>query len=251
MKKINTQKIKVLKAISQSFKNIMNSWKTLILFAVLSIAMTYLLEVILRKSGFDSFLGGQLLGVITLNIIKLLYIMVIIKTTSNVMKGESTQPVAVGKFSVSKIGYIFFQVIICSAVMVPPSIIVFILLVALTEAMTISTVIMYTMLGIMSIKIIFLVHGVVIRELDGLDSIFESISITKGNFIKLTLTLMGLWVFNYAGEFLLDLLDSRRYTFIILSYIKTPFMILIQVTLLTAMYHQLVFTDPVQSESQI
>jgi len=243
MKKTKTHKINVLKAIIQTIENIKSCWKTLLLFAVISITMGFALEMILLKSGFMSFLGGFAVGRLLVYIIKLLYIMVIIKTTSNIMKGESTHPMDIFNVAVSKIGHILFQVIICCGFLVLPLISVFVLLIAITDAKMISSVITYIMLGLLCVKIIFSVHGVLVSDLDALEGIKESISITKGNFFKLLLTIIGLWLLNYAIKYSIGLLVNGDYITNIVTYITTAFMTIIQVTLLTSMYHQRVYKE--------
>ncbi|MCH4888505.1 hypothetical protein EZV73_13010 [Acidaminobacter sp. JC074] len=233
-------KIKILKAISQSARNIMKSWKTLLLFLVPTLGLSLLLEMALTESGFMSFFGGVMVSQLLVDSVKVFFVLLIIKTTSNVMKGASIQPVHIMKVCFSKIIQIVFLGIICSAALVLPTAIAMVLMYAITESQTAATLITAVVLGILCVKIIFSVHGVVIENLDGLEGVKESLSLTKGNFLKIFITVTSLVLINYGMNLLLDTwLKGQLAVYIVIPFVKA-LMAIFQVTLFTAMYHQVI-----------
>lgn len=209
--------------------------------------MSISIEMVMMNSGFLTFLGGIIAGKLVMGIIRLLYIFAIIKTTSNITMGDSINPINIIKTSFSKIWHVFFQIIICSGVLVPSALIVLVLLTAFLVPNWISTLIVYTILGLLCIKIIFSIHGVLISNLDALEAIYESLSITKGNYIRLILTVLVLWSINFVTKSGVGLLVNGSFIAYILEFVIVAFMTIIQMTLLTSMYHQIV---PLEATNQ-
>ncbi|MBN2795718.1 MAG: hypothetical protein JXR88_09945 [Clostridia bacterium] len=246
-----SRKVIIYKAVGQSFKNIVRSWKLLLLFASISILMNFATEFLLAKSGLMSFFGGFFLSQMILGVVKLLYIMVIIKVTSDLMKGELNSPQKIIRTTFSKIGLILFQGLIVGALLVPGALILLFILMGVTQSSTFPAIFTKISVGVVLIKIIFSFHGVIINNIDSMESVKDSISITNGNFIKLVFTVAGLWMLNdITMDYLVHLKQSSSLIYL-LTFIPKSFMTIIQVTLITSMYHQLVpvkFSQRAESE---
>lgn len=240
MRRFEIQRINVFKGIWQSIKSIKAAWKHLLLFTAIYIAVYFAITLALSEIGFMSFFGGYFLSRMILNITKLLFIIMLIKIISNTIKGESDSPVKVIRFVFSKIGLILFQVMICCAFLVPSALIILFILMSLMESNQNPITITYVLVGIALVKIIFSLHGVIINNDDSMESIQASFSMTNGNFIILVLTLIGLWLLDYGTMHFIDNFISGQLYRIIGYNVAKSVMLIIQVTLLTSMYHQLI-----------
>lgn len=233
------KKMKVFKAIKATVISIKSCWRTLLLFVIMDIATDFALQTLFIRTEIFTFYGATIL----LNIPKVLYVMVIIKTVSNAMKGESVHPIHIMKKTLSKSGQLLFQGIICTGVLLLPAIIIFVLMMAITETQLIPTYIFYILLGLACVKIIFSSHGVLVSGSDAMEGIIESLSLTKGNYFRLLLTLISLWLLNYGIQYVVFHTISGPLNLYFVYSLAKDIIIVFQVALITSLYHQVAYFD--------
>lgn len=240
MRRFAVHRINVLNAIWQSINAIRVAWKPLLLFSLIYIVVDVGIKYILTEVGFMSFFGGYFLSQMIWMIIKLFFVILLIKTISNAIRRETNSPMKVLRFVLSKIGLILFQVMICCAFLVPSALIILFILMSVMASNQNPTTITYVLVGIALVKIIFSIHGVIINNDDSMESILASISMTNGNFIILVLVLIGLWFVDYGTMYAYHNFISGPLSGTVGYNIAKSLMSIIQVALLTSMYHQLI-----------